>query len=614
MKCFGIFILWWPTLFNTFHVTGFIPSSLATNITINQSQIVACNDGLHDNQTKNKTTKPTTSSSTTVTPLTTTEVTLQTTLGTTTATPLTMTKTSSVDQTTKPTTSSSTTVTPLTTTEVTLETTLGTADAKKAIEDLSLDLTNKHYNDNDALRNIENLEQTLEKTDVNETTYLSSDVVDVLLYKNTDDFKGLEIQANNTEARVNASVLNIKVKIRIPTEFNLQKNDKVVFSMITLPNNTFTTTHSLYENLLVGLSVAGKNISGLRDRVSISIYLTTRLMKSQTLKCVFLDTTSDLTDISSNGCETLWGDNQQCITCSCDHLTYFAVLMVSADLSPKDAEILFYITYIGCSISLFGLVVTVLFFISKRKLRADDSKKIHISLAVALILLNVHFLSSQAAAASSSTELCLYVALLLHYSLLASFTWMALEGFHLYLLLVKVFNIYVRRYLLKLSVVGWGLPAVIVSVVAIINKDIYGRTSVDSSNRTEVCYITDDNVKMVTTVGVFVLVFIFNVIMLGVVIKWFMGLYIRKQRSQSERNATKNKICTLLVLMVLLGLTWGLIFFSLGQVNTPVLYIFCIVNCLQGFFIFFYFVLTLKNTKDSATMPSTDIQSHCPKT
>ncbi|MEQ2161114.1 hypothetical protein GOODEAATRI_006397, partial [Goodea atripinnis] len=130
---------------------------------------------------------------------------------------------------------------------------------------------------------------------------------------------------------------------------------------------------------------------------------------------------------------------------------------VSADLSPKDQEIISYITFIGCGISLFALVITVLLFIANRNLRGDDSKKIHINLTVALILLNIHFLSSQAVAATSSTELCLYVALLLHYSLLASFTWMVLEGFHLCLLLVKVFNIYIRRYLLKLSVVGWDV-------------------------------------------------------------------------------------------------------------------------------------------------------------
>ncbi|XP_047218369.1 adhesion G-protein coupled receptor G2 [Girardinichthys multiradiatus] len=209
-----------------------------------------------------------------------------------------------------------------------------------------------------------------------------------------------------------------------------------------------------------------------------------------------------------------------------------------------------------------------------------------------------------------SSELCLYVALLLHYSLLASFTWMALEGFHLYLLLVKVFNIYVRRYLLKLSVVGWGLPAVIVTVVVIIDKGFYGRTPLDSSNVTKVCYITNDKVKMVTTVGLFSLVFLFNLIMFGVIIKWFMGTFYGKEHRQSERNAAKKNIFILLLLMVLLGLTWGLIFFSLGHLNTPVLYIFCIVNSLQGFFIFVYFALTLKKTKGSATTQGTDSQSH----
>lgn len=82
--------------------------------------------------------------------------------------------------------------------------------------------------------------------------------------------------------------------------------------------------------------------------------------------------------------------------------------------------------------------------------------KVHINLVVALMLLNLHFLLSSTVPAQSSRGLCFYMALLLHYSLLATFSWMALEGFHLYLLIVKVFNIYVQRYLLKLSIVGWG--------------------------------------------------------------------------------------------------------------------------------------------------------------
>ena len=91
-----------------------------------------------------------------------------------------------------------------------------------------------------------------------------------------------------------------------------------------------------------------------------------------------------------------------------------------------------------------------------RKLREDVSMKIHVNLAVALILLNLHFLPSHIVAAQSSTGLCLYMALFLHYSLLATFSWMALEGFHIYLLIVKVFNIYIKKYMLKLALVGWG--------------------------------------------------------------------------------------------------------------------------------------------------------------
>ncbi|XP_016531163.1 adhesion G-protein coupled receptor G2-like [Poecilia formosa] len=276
---------------------------------------------------------------------------------------------------------------------------------------------------------------------------------------------------------------------------------------------------------------------------------------------------------------------------------------VSADLSAKDAEILSYITYIGCGISLFALVITVLLFTVNRKLRGDDSKKIHISLAASLILLNVHFLSSQAAAALSSTELCLYVALLLHYSLLASFTWMALEGFHLYLLLVKVFNVYVRRYLLKLSVVGWGLPAVIVSVVVIVDKNTYGRTSLNLSNPngTTVCYVTEDKVKMGTTLGLFSLMFLFNLIMFGITVKYFADSHMRKEHGWSGLKNAKPEMVTLLLLLVLLGLPWGVIFFSFGNLTTPALYAFCILNPLQGFFIFIYFVLSLKKTKDTSS-------------
>ncbi|KAG8001628.1 Adhesion G-protein coupled receptor G2 [Nibea albiflora] len=228
---------------------------------------------------------------------------------------------------------------------------------------------------------------------------------------------------------------------------------------------------------------------------------------------------------------------------------------VSTELPEKDREIQTYITLVGCSLSLFALVITVLLFIT----------------------------ISQAVAALSSTGACLYMALGLHYSLLATFSWMALEGFHLYLLLVRVFNIYIRRYLLKLSVVGWGVPAVIVSLVVIIDRDAYGHVHLDSDNSTTSTTIMRILEKAPSKKE---------------------GPY-----GQSDCDRAKKDICTLLGVTVLLGITWGLVFFSFGYLTIPGLYLFCILNSLQGFFIFLWFVMSLRKKENSSSKTSSDARS-----
>lgn len=85
---------------------------------------------------------------------------------------------------------------------------------------------------------------------------------------------------------------------------------------------------------------------------------------------------------------------------------------------------------------------------------------VHLHLAGALLSLHLSFVlcSSWVWLLKEGDEgwLCTGLGLWLHWSLLATFAWMALEGFHLYLLLVRVFNIYIKKYVLKLSLAGWG--------------------------------------------------------------------------------------------------------------------------------------------------------------
>ncbi|XP_039469459.1 adhesion G-protein coupled receptor G2-like [Oreochromis aureus] len=467
---------------------------------------------------------------------------------------------------------------------------------------------------NDAVKTIEELQQILEEEEINGTSSsMISDSVVALQYKPNGTFEGLDIYASNNQVSPGPPPPSSTVRVQLPSELKAGPNNKVVFCMIKWPE---TNQDEVYDGRLIGLSVQGKNISGLQQRVNITINFTKEINETQEPSCQFLNFSTNT--FSEDGCITLRTRGQNNLTCSCDHLTYFAVLLVpvsdtngTGSLSSKDQEILTYITLIGCSLSLFALVITVLLFITNRKVREDLSMKVHINLVIALILLNLHFLLTSTVAAVSSTGLCLYMALALHYSLLTTFSWMALEGFHLYLLLVKVFNIYIKRYLLKLSMVGWGVPAVIVSVVVIIGRSFYGLVSLDTSNsnNTHICYITDDKVKMGTTLGPFILVFLFNMIMFAVTIRRVWILRKSTEFGQSNRDRAKKDICTLLGVMTLLGITWGLVFFSFGYLTTAGVYLFCILNSLQGFFIFLWFMMSLRKPKTAVTKTSSETRS-----
>ena len=56
----------------------------------------------------------------------------------------------------------------------------------------------------------------------------------------------------------------------------------------------------------------------------------------------------------------------------------------------------------------------------------------------------------------SAADLCITTAFFLHYFLLATFTWMALQAFYMYLTIVKVFNTNFSRFMIKLGLAGWG--------------------------------------------------------------------------------------------------------------------------------------------------------------
>ncbi|XP_054621819.1 mucin-17-like isoform X2 [Dunckerocampus dactyliophorus] len=245
----------------------------------------------------------------------------------------------------------------------------------------------------------------------------------------------------------------------------------VLFQDDTLNNQTVVSS-------VLASSVANLSISNLTENISFTIRNLHPIHADYKAVCAFWNFTMNggAGGWSSAGCfvvnSTPWGT-----TCTCDHLTSFAILL---DLSregikdPQQAQILTFITYIGCGISAIFVAATLLTYLSFEKLLRDIPAKILVQLCFSLLLLNLVYLLDGWLALYPARGLCISTAFFLHYFLLTSFTWAGLEALHMYLSIVQVFTPYLSRYMLKFSLIGWGAPVVVVVVVISVDKDNYG--------------------------------------------------------------------------------------------------------------------------------------------
>ncbi|KFO24985.1 G-protein coupled receptor 64 [Fukomys damarensis] len=270
-----------------------------------------------------------------------------------------------------------------------------------------------------------------------------------------------------------------------------------------------------------------------------------------------------------------------------------------ASLPPGQMMALTFITYIGCGLSSIFLSVTLVTYIAFEKIRRDYPSKILIQLCAALLLLNLVFLLDSWIALYNTRGLCISVAAFLHYFLLVSFTWMGLEAFHMYLALVKVFNTYIRKYILKFCIIGWGVPAVVVTTVLIISLNNYGLGSYGkfpNGSPDDFCWINSNAVFYITVVGYFCVIFLLNISMFIVVLVQLCRIKKKKQLG-AQRKTSIQDLRSIAGLTFLLGITWGFAFFAWGPVNVTFMYLFAIFNTLQGFFIFIFYCVAKENVR-----------------
>ncbi|XP_035851577.1 adhesion G-protein coupled receptor G6 [Sander lucioperca] len=434
---------------------------------------------------------------------------------------------------------------------------------------------------------------------------------------NTTQFTGASFSAfNSTHPQVdfNSERENPLGQVTLPASLlsgvSLSEADRSSLSRIKFMffsnTNLFQSKQDghLLNSFVVASSVGNFTIRDLKDPVEIHIaHLSEK--PNMTPVCMFWDFSMNQGDggWKTDGCKVSKSSANSTI-CQCNHLTHFGILMdisgTAATIDPQNNRILTFITYIGCGLSAIFSAVTLLTYLAFEKLRRDYPSKILMNLSTALLFLNMVFLLDGWLANQQQDWLCVSVAVMLHYFLLASFTWMGLESVHMYIALVKVFNTYIRRYILKFCILGWGLPAVLVGIVVAVDKNSYGRQEYGKgepgNGSTNLCWIQNSAVFYSTVVVYFCLVFLLNMAMFIVVMMQICGRN-GKRSNRTLREEVLRNLRSAVSLTFLLGMTWGFALFAWGPVNLAFMYLFSIFNSLQGLFVFIFHCALKENVQ-----------------
>ncbi|XP_070557832.1 cadherin EGF LAG seven-pass G-type receptor 2-like isoform X8 [Ptychodera flava] len=453
----------------------------------------------------------------------------------------------------------------------------------------------------------QNLAKNLESTYTEPFAIVMKNIIFSLDVVLRSDFSGTSVPqynnglfnqrvADSTQIKLPADILVPKQEgpsNTIDLDENIAVTSWMTFPSIgkLLPKTYDSKTVKVHDKLALNSAVAsltlydGKADGPLANPLPTPILIDFKIESSENRsdpQCVYWD--YDLNSMgggwSSKGCEFLYHNKTiNRIACSCNHLTQFAVLM---DASPTpvaltDKMALQLITYIGISISLLALLLSLITFTCLPNLRSNTNT-IHINLVISLFVAELVFLLG---IDTTINLACKLVAIALHYFFMAAFAWMFVEGLHLYRMLTEVKNIN-RGQMKFYYVIGWGLPLVIVSLAVGLSEDKYGKQINQSGEH--FCWLSTEDNLIWSFAGPVLIVVGMNLIVFFMAVK----ATIQSRSKDPEFSTLKSGLKAAAVLLPLLGTTWV---FGILAVNRDIImfhYLFAIFNCLQGLFIFLF--------------------------
>ncbi|XP_076800818.1 adhesion G-protein coupled receptor G7-like isoform X4 [Clavelina lepadiformis] len=341
-------------------------------------------------------------------------------------------------------------------------------------------------------------------------------------------------------------------------------------------------------------------VVNLDEPVVMQFFLNSTITSNITLegKCVFWNETGN--GFWSNKSLVSQNISNEFAECRFNHLTNFATLFSTI---PVDTPGLDLVTIIGSSISIFSLVLLVATFTFVKKMRTRGkfrSAFLLVNLGMALLILNISLIISEAPSLPTPSTGCTAIAVLIHFSLLSSLAWMMVEGVNIYIVVVHTMyariHITNRRVIIPSLLWGWLMPAIFVAIVA--GVDINNYTRNDSE-----CWLSVD-------VEIYLIV-IPAAVILGINLFFYIAIVARVvccrrnlTAGQNRTSETRKNVLFSITLFITLGGTW-LIAFPISAIqhaddNVSIVfaYIFSVLTALQGFFLFLLYVVRQYFTKD----------------
>ncbi|CAF3674371.1 unnamed protein product [Rotaria sp. Silwood1] len=383
---------------------------------------------------------------------------------------------------------------------------------------------------------------------------------------NTDNYQENINKHSNIIIEINIQALQTKL---------IKSNNYRIIEIIFANFNLFPQINMTNIGIPISYQIANlTTIKTNEDLIRFQIQVSDSL-QSYNLSCVYWSFDKNNGSwITDNGCRFVGYVNNYA-QCYCNHLTHFALLMISEPeqtlelLSTVEEFVLTFVTYIGICLSIFGLIITLITYVFFRYSSRHRSHISLIMLCLSILFVNclyIPFSLTQSNLSKIKRHIsCTILGFLFHYFFIASFMWMLIMAIVQYIHFVRIFNAHISHFFIKSCIIGWIIPLIFPCLVIFFGSN--GGYTIEHR-----CWINHQILLYSTFLVPISIIVIFK---------------DKKKYSKFQLGAT-------LCCFVSIGCTWffGILVFIDPSFSHQL--IFCICNSFQGFLIFLFHVYLSK--------------------